>query len=92
MSYQQYGQKNQFGCFATKDIEFIQKNNIYTPETIKWLEQTKNDMDPFTCLKHRRVQEDLRDNYNYYSSQKAWNSNNTVLHTFAPEKMFKTKK
>lgn len=71
------------GAFAQKDINFIVNNNLCPPSTVKFLENTMNETsNPYVCLEHRRIQEVLKINYDYYSDKQAWNTNNQVIHNF----------
>ncbi len=73
---------NTFGLFSTKDLEFIKTNKICPTFTINMLEKTKYSVEPYICLDHRRIQEHLRNNYNYMTEQNIWNTNNTIIHTY----------
>lgn len=73
------------GHIAPKDMKHIQDNKIFTPKQTEWLNETMNEKQDFDiCAKHRRVQEFLRKNYNYYCDQESWNINNKALHTSDP--------
>lgn len=70
------------GVFSKRDIKHIKDNDIYPQTTLKFLITTYNSTDPFVCLQHRRIQEDLRNNHSHYAEQESWNKNNEVVHTF----------
>ena len=51
-----------------------------TPPQVQWLEQSKNSTELNDCLKHRQIQEQLRNQFSCLSSQWSWDTNNYIIH------------
>lgn len=82
-----YGlQHMQYGHIGTADIQFMRDHNVTDREgkllNPDYYERTKNSSSISDVNTHRATQEILRDNYNYYSDQKAWNANNKIMHNY----------
>jgi hypothetical protein len=75
-----YHQRSQFHAFGGSDIEFIQNNNI--PFNTAKLLQKKDSVDILDCVRHRKIQETLRDKYGHKSDQIAWDTNCKVIHQY----------
>ncbi len=75
---------NQGHCLGLSDIKFMEKKN-FPYDTQKLLD----DMDSTAIgdvLEHRRMQEEMRDNYGYYSDKKAWKKNCEIIHKYKTSK------
>ena len=70
--------------FHQNDLDFAKQHNLLNTDEIKLIESTKNSWHPNDCWDHRRYQEDLRNNHNYYVDQTTWNMNNKICHTYNP--------
>jgi hypothetical protein len=82
----------QQGYIGTADINYIRNNNVRGPlGTLDpdYYVKTKNSTDIGDIDTHRTTQELLRDKYNYYSDQKAWNANNYAMHNYYDAEAYK---
>ncbi len=68
------------GFLGINDIKAVDTYNL--PYDTEKLFNEKDSSDPLDCLDHRGIQEELRNNFNYRSDQKAWNKNCNVIHKF----------